>query len=237
VSLIPFLEPGQAFPPTGQALESPNGLLAASASLDLPRLREAYRRGIFPWFEDPQPVLWWSPDPRTILPVGALHCSRSLRRTLRRDGFRLSVDRAFLAVMRACGGPRRDSTGTWITPRMLEAYAALHQEGLAHSIEVWDRNGALVGGLYGVALGGTFFGESMFSAATDASKVALVALEQLLQHAGATLIDCQMESDHLVRMGARSIPREDFEAWLARNLAIDIPSSAWHVPTCCGELL
>lgn len=237
MSLLQYLGPDDPFPSTATALETPNGLLAVTDDLGTRRLTEAYRRGIFPWFEDPQPVLWWSPDPRSVLAVDDLHLSRSLRKTLRRDTFRLSVDTAFADVMHACAGERNGQRGTWINQRMLEAYCELHRRGSAHSIEVRDNDGALVGGLYGVALGGTFFGESMFSACSDASKVALVALVRLLERGGANLIDCQVESDHLNSMGARNISRADFEQWLARNQAIDIPSSAWHLPDRCGELL
>lgn len=237
MSLLQYLEPGAPFPPTTAALEDPNGLLAVTRDLDVARLIDAYHRGIFPWFEDPQPVLWWSPEPRSVLPVDALHLSRSLRRTLRRDAFRLSVDTAFTAVMHACAGARDGQRGTWINCRMLDAYTALHRRGLAHSIEVSDDSGTLVGGLYGVCLGGTFFGESMFSHRSDASKVGLVALVRLLEAAGGTLIDCQVESEHMNRLGARNLSRANFEQWLARNEAIDIPSSAWHLPDRCGELL
>lgn len=235
--LLQYLEPGEPFPPTTAALEYPNGLLAVTQDLDTARLVNAYRRGIFPWFEDPQPVLWWSPDPRSVLPVEALHVSRSLRRTLRRNRFRLSVDTAFTDVMHACAGERNGQRGTWINRRMLDAYTSLHRDGLAHSIEVRDDSGALVGGLYGVGIGGTFFGESMFSQRSDASKVALVALVYLLERAGGNLVDCQVESEHMNRLGARNLPRPDFEQWLARNEGIDIPFSAWHLPDRCGELL
>lgn len=237
MSLLQYLGPDDPFPSTATALEYPNGLLAVTDDLAIDRLIAAYQRGIFPWFEDPQPVLWWSPDPRSILPVDGLHMSRSLRRTLRRNTFKLSVDTAFVDVMRACAGDRNGQRGTWINQRMLDAYCALHRRGCAHSIEVRDNGGELMGGLYGVALGGTFFGESMFSRRRDASKVALVALVRLLERGGGSLIDCQVESDHLNSMGARNICRADFEQWLARNQVIDIPSSVWHLPVRCGELL
>ena len=235
--LLQYLEPGDPFPPTTAALEYPDGLLAVTQELEVDRLMDAYRKGIFPWFEDPQPVLWWSPDPRSVLPLDALYLSRSLRRTLRRNHFRLSVDTCFMKVMRACAGKRRGQRGTWINRRMLNAYSALHQRRIAHSIEVSDDNGELVGGLYGVGVGGTFFGESMFSYRSDASKVALVALVRLLRRAGANLIDCQVESEHMNSLGAHNLPRPEFEQWLARNVDIDIPFSAWHLPDRCGELL
>ncbi|MEQ8515744.1 MAG: leucyl/phenylalanyl-tRNA--protein transferase [Chromatocurvus sp.] len=235
--LLQYLDPGDPFPPTTAALEYPSGLLAVTQDLDTARLIEAYRRGIFPWFEDPQPVLWWSPDPRSVLPLENLHLSRSLRRTLRRNLFRLSVDTAFTDVMLACAGERRGQRGTWINRRMLQAYTALHRKGMAHSIEVSDERGTLVGGLYGVCVGGTFFGESMFSHRSDASKVALIALVRLLARAGGNLVDCQVESEHMNSLGARNLPRADFEQWLARNEGIDIPFSAWQLPDRCGELL
>ena len=237
MSLLQLLEPEDPLPPSMTALENPNGLLAVTRELEIPRLVEAYRRGIFPWFEEPQPVLWWSPDPRSVLPLSGLHISRSLRKTLRRNAFRLGVDRAFGDVMRSCAGARRGQSGTWINRRMLHAYAQLHRQGIAHSIEVSDAGGALVGGLYGVCLGTTFFGESMFSHRDDASKVALVALVRLLERAGGDLIDCQVESDHMNSLGARNISRTDFEQWLARNEANDISSEAWHLPDRCGDLL
>ena len=237
MSLLQYLGPDDPFPPTETALEYPSGLLAVTDDLGSRRLIEAYRRGIFPWFEDPQPVLWWSPDPRSVLPVDGLHLSRSLSKTLRRNRFRLSLNTAFADVMHACAGERNGQRGTWINQRMLQAYCELHQRGSAHSIEVRSDDGALVGGLYGVGIGGTFFGESMFSRCRDASKVALVALVRLLERGGANLIDCQVESEHLNSMGARNISRADFEQWLAHNQAIDIPSSAWHLPDRCGELL
>jgi leucyl/phenylalanyl-tRNA--protein transferase len=235
--LLHYLAPGDPFPPTREALDYPNGLLAVSDGLDTERLLAAYRRGIFPWFEDPQPVLWWSPDPRSVLYPEDLHLSRSLRRTLRRDSFTLAVDRDFEGVMRACAGDRRGQAGTWINERMLAAYTALHGAGHAHSIEVRDERGELAGGLYGVALGGVFFGESMFSRRSDASKVALVGLVHLLRRAGGRLIDCQVESEHLNSLGARSLPRIDFERELAQTVAVEMAADAWRLPERCGELL
>jgi len=231
------LRPGGSFPPTSEALREPNGLLAIGGSLDVPTLLAAYRRGIFPWYEAPQPVLWWTPDPRAVLFPENLHVSRSLRRTLRRDAFALSADRDFEAVMRACAEPRDGCAGTWIDSAMLDAYAALHRAGHAHSIEVRDDEGALVGGLYGVAIGGAFFGESMFARAADASKVALVALVKLLRERGFELIDCQMDTAHLRSLGARNLSRLDFERRLAHTVEKRVSSAAWALPPRCGDLM
>jgi len=234
MALLPFLESGDDFPPTSQALEEPNGLLAAGGALDTQTLVRAYGRGIFPWFEGSQPVLWWSPDPRSVLFPTELRVSRSLRRRLRRNEFALSTNRDFEAVMRACAEPRQGQRGTWIDTSMLRAYTALHAEGVAHSIEVW-RERRLVGGLYGVALGSVFFGESMFSRESDASKVALVALARALTTDPDAMIDCQVESEHLNSLGARNLPRLDFERRLAhtRNKG-PLPL---HVPPVCRELV
>jgi len=225
------------FPPSAAALDHPNGLIAVGGELSSERLLAAYRRGIFPWYEEPQPVMWWTPDPRSILLPEALHISRSLRKTLRRDRFRLSVDQRFADVTRHCAQARKDGLGTWIGQEMHLAYARLHQQGIAHSVEVYDRNDELVGGLYGVALGRAFFGESMFSMVSDASKVALVALVYLLKRASFQLIDCQIESEHLNSLGAKNISRVDFERRLAHTVDIAIAPEVWSVPCTCGELL
>jgi leucyl/phenylalanyl-tRNA--protein transferase len=197
------------FPPV--RLASPEGLLAVGGDLRAERLLEAYRHGIFPWYSAGQPILWWSPDPRAVLFPAELRISRSLRKTLRARKFEVTLDTCFRDVMQACAAPRRPGSegGTWITPEMLEAYCRLHELGYAHSIEAWHE-GALVGGLYGVALGTVFFGESMFTRVTDASKVAFVQLVRQLQHWGFTLIDCQLPSAHLGRLGAREIRRPEF---------------------------
>ncbi|MCC5857394.1 MAG: leucyl/phenylalanyl-tRNA--protein transferase [Ectothiorhodospiraceae bacterium] len=197
------------FPPVETALTQPNGLVAVGGDLSPERLVNAYRQGIFPWFEEDQPILWWSPDPRAVLYPDKLRVSRSLAKRIRNAGFRVTMDRAFRAVMEACAAPRRQSAGTWITTGMLDAYTRLHQQGLAHSVEVWDGD-ELVGGLYGVGLGAAFFGESMFSRRTDASKVALVWLVRHLQTEGARFIDCQVSSSHLATLGAVDIPRARF---------------------------
>ena len=207
--MIPWLDSGDPFPEVERALAEPNGLLAAGADLSLPRLLDAYRNGIFPWFSHDQPILWWSPDPRMVLFPAELKVSRSLARTLRSTRFEVRADTAFDAVIKGCRQPRRGESGTWITEEMAEAYGTLHRAGFAHSVETW-LDGKLVGGLYGVALGRAFFGESMFARVSDASKVALVALARQLQHWGFGVIDCQMNTAHLASLGAREIPRAEF---------------------------
>lgn len=230
------LAEGADFPPTHLALDEPNGLLAVGGALTVPRLLSAYRRGIFPWYEAPQPVLWWTPNPRSVLFPDELHISRSLARTLRRNTFSLAVDQRFERVMRACAQPRRDGAGTWIDEDMVAAYGKLHELGCAHSVEVMGRDGRLVGGLYGVALGQVFFGESMFSRQSDASKVALVALVNILRRGGFRMIDCQVENPHLNSLGARCIDRLDFEQRLAQTVDSEVAGDIWHLPVDCGEL-
>ncbi|HSD97154.1 MAG TPA: leucyl/phenylalanyl-tRNA--protein transferase [Sulfuricaulis sp.] len=205
------------FPPV--ELASPEGLLAVGGDLRAERLLEAYRHGIFPWYNPGQPILWWSPDPRAVLFPAKLKVARSLRKTLRRKDFDVTLDTAFREVMRQCALPRpgNPAGGTWITPEMIEAYAVLHDRGLAHSVESW-REGKLVGGLYGVAMGNAFFGESMFSRATDASKVAFVHLVRQLERWGCAFIDCQLSSAHLFSLGAEEIRRHDFMARLEQAL-------------------
>ncbi len=207
--MIPWLGSGDPFPEVERALAEPNGLLAAGADLSLPRLLEAYRNGIFPWFAQDQPILWWSPDPRMVLFPAELMVSRSLARTMRNTAFEVRADTAFEEVLEGCRQPRRGESGTWITEEMAQAYGALHRAGFAHSVETW-LDGELVGGLYGVALGRAFFGESMFTRVSDASKVALVALARQLDHWGFGVIDCQMNTAHLASFGAREIPRAEF---------------------------
>ncbi len=210
----------EAFPPPEAADRS--GLLAVGGTLTPRRLVAAYHRGIFPWYAPGQPVLWHSPDPRFVLPAGKLHLPRSLRRTLRRGAFVVRADSAFGRVLQACAEtPRPGQDGTWITPEMRTAYEALHRLGIAHSVEAWQ-GPELVGGLYGVALGSVFFGESMFSHAPDASKVAFVTLAGALFAAGCRLIDCQVETEHLARFGAEPWPRRRFLAELAG--AVEGPS-------------
>ncbi len=214
--MLPWLAGSAAtFPPVETALTEPNGLLAAGGDLSPAWLVAAYRRGIFPWFSDDQPILWWSPDPRMVLFPDDLRVRRSLAKRVRNGGFRITADRAFPSVVDACAAPRHRQPGTWITPEMHDAYTPPHHLGLAHSVETWSGE-RLVGGLYGVALGPIFFGESMFSLEPDASKVALVALCRAMQAGGGRLIDCQMHTAHLASLGARDIARREFIGYLDR---------------------
>jgi len=215
------------FPPLEQALEEPCGLLAAGGDLSPERLIAAYRGGIFPWYSPGQPVLWWSPDPRAVLFPEEFHCTRSLAKTLRNGGFSYSMDRDFPAVIDGCAAPRAASPGTWITSDMRAAYLELHQLGHAHSIEIW-RGAELVGGLYGVRLGGVFFGESMFSRARDASKAALAHLVAVCRRNSLAVIDCQLPSRHLTSLGSRTIPRSQFQALLREQ--VRVPSVALAPP-------
>jgi len=208
------LIPEAVFPPVELAEEG--GLLAVGGDLRPERLLLAYSMGIFPWFNDPDPILWWSPDPRFILEFDALHVSRSLAKLLRSERFSVTFDQAFVEVLAACGDVRRQAEGTWITPAMACAYERLHELGYAHSVEVW-LDGQLAGGLYGVCLGRCFFGESMFHRATNASKVALVALVERLKARDFELLDCQMPSDHLRSLGGREIARDEFLRRLRRG--------------------
>jgi leucyl/phenylalanyl-tRNA--protein transferase len=219
VRTITWLSPHDApewFPPAEQALEEPAGLLAAGGDLSPQRLIAAYRQGIFPWYSPGQPVLWWSPDPRAVLFPEEFRRTRSLAKTLRNGGFEPSLDRDFAAVIDGCAAPRPASPGTWITSEMRAAYLELHRLQHAHSIEIW-RAGVLVGGLYGVRLGGVFFGESMFSRARDASKAALAHLVAACRRNSLAVIDCQLPSRHLASLGARTIPRLQFQALLAEH--------------------
>ena len=214
------------FPPLAKAMREPNGLLAAGGDLSADRLIQAYRHGCFPWFSEGQPILWWSPDPRTVLFPEELHVSRSLGKLLRKQRYQVSFDRDFAAVIQACAAPRDYADGTWITDDMQNAYIELNARGHAHSVEVWD-NGELVGGLYGLAMGQLFFGESMFSRADNASKFGFVTLVRQLQAWGFVLIDCQMPTDHLQSLGARSIARQTFADYLQKHL--DLPTTAQWV--------
>lgn len=208
--------PPEAFPDASSALDEPNGLLAVGGDLSPQRLLCAYRRGIFPWFNEDQPILWWSPDPRAVLFPETLRVSRSLAKSLRNRGYEIRIDTAFEDVIRACAAPRASQPETWITRDMMDAYNQLHALGHARSVEVW-RDGLLRGGLYGVSMGRVFFGESMFSLERDASKVALVHLCR----SGFELIDCQVVSGHLLRLGAVELPRKDFTRLLARLCEAD----------------
>jgi len=225
------------FPPSGEALDQPNGLLAIGGDLSVERLLAAYRQGIFPWYEAPQPILWWTPDPRSVLFPDELHISRSLGKTLRKNAFELAVDRRFTQVMCACAQPRRDGAGTWIDEDIIASYSLLHGLGYAHSVEVLSKSGNLVGGLYGVSLGHVFFGESMFSRQPDASKVALVALVDILRRGRFHMIDWQIENQHLNSLGARCIDRLDFEQRLAHTMGVETDGDIWQLPANCGDLL
>ena len=207
--MLAWIEAKDPFPPVERALKNPNGLLAAGGELSVERLLEAYRRGVFPWYSGAEPVLWWSPDPRMVLYCGELKVARSLAKSVRNKGYEVRVDTAFSEVLRSCAGRRKTGAGTWLGPAMRRAYVALHREGYAHSFETW-RGDELVGGLYGVAIGRMFYGESMFSQATDASKVALVALVGELRARDFPLIDCQVHTPLLASLGAREIPRRTF---------------------------
>jgi leucyl/phenylalanyl-tRNA--protein transferase len=224
--VIPWLRGNDPFPPVHRASREYNGLLAAGGDLSLPRLLAAYRQGIFPWFNPDEPILWWSPDPRMVLFPREFKVSRSLRRRLAGADYRVRVDTAFSQVMRECAAPRAGA-GTWISDAMIAAYTALHAAGHAHSIETWmpaaseahnsdEKHEVLVGGLYGVAIGRVFFGESMFMRRTDASKIALAHLVGWLRQHHFGVIDCQMNTAHLASLGAREIPRSEFSGLLDR---------------------
>jgi leucyl/phenylalanyl-tRNA--protein transferase len=226
--MIPWLEADTPFPPVHRALEEPNGLLAAGGELSVERLLEAYRHGIFPWYSEGQPVLWWSPDPRMVLEPAAIVVSRSLGKRLRRGDFEVRTDTSFREVMRACAEPRSGQAGTWITDEMATAYEGLHHAGYAHSVETWA-DGRLAGGLYGVSIGRVFFGESMFTRATDASKIALAHLARQLERWQFGLIDCQMATPHLTSLGAREIARNEFIRALAELVNYPTRIGLWRL--------
>ncbi|MFN3985394.1 MAG: leucyl/phenylalanyl-tRNA--protein transferase [Rhodocyclaceae bacterium] len=234
--MIPWLADAPAFPPVRRALRDPNGLLAAGGALTPEWLLAAYRKGIFPWYSRGEPILWWSPDPRLVLVPSEFKCSRSLKKRLRNRGFEVRFDTAFIQVVNACAAPRADATGTWITPEMRNAYAGMHELGHAHSIETW-LDGELVGGLYGIAIGQVFFGESMFSRVADASKVALAALCHHLVAREFAVIDCQMTTAHLLSLGARELARSEFCAMLETLTTRGDPPGRWSadtVPDLCA---
>ncbi|MDD5058513.1 MAG: leucyl/phenylalanyl-tRNA--protein transferase [Sideroxydans sp.] len=224
--MIPLLQNSVPFPPVHHALEYPNGLLAAGGDLSPARLLDAYRHGIFPWFSEGDPILWWSPDPRMVLFPHEFKISHSLRKTLRNGRHEVRFDTAFERVMRACAAPREGASGTWILDDMVAAYCELHRMGFAHSVETW-LDGELVGGLYGMALGRMFYGESMFSRRTDASKIALAHLAAQLKRWDFGMIDCQMHTPHLASLGAREIPRSEFIARL-EDLINYVPIADWR---------
>jgi leucyl/phenylalanyl-tRNA--protein transferase len=225
--MIHWLRPDTGFPPISEALTEPNGLLAAGGELSVNLLLEAYSRGIFPWYGQGQPVLWWAPDPRMVLFVGEFRVTRSLRKVVRQKKFDIQIDSLFRDVVEACAAtPRLGQIGTWITPAIIDAYCELHLRGHAHSVEALH-DGRLVGGLYGVSIGRMFFGESMFARETDASKVALVHLIAMLARASFPMVDCQQETSHLSSFGARPIPRREFAERLTPLVHSTTPVGAW----------
>ena len=224
--MIPWLRGDAPFPPISKALKSPNGLLCAGGDLAPGRIVEAYSQGIFPWYSEGDPILWWSPDPRMVLFPDELRVSRSLRRSLARAAYETRVDTAFRDVIEACAAPREGQAGTWIVPEMVEAYVRLHELGFAHSVESWHE-GRLAGGLYGMALGKAFFGESMFARAPDASKVALVRLVGRLRAGGFRVIDCQQATAHLASLGAREIPRKAFAQLVQESIQYPLTGQRW----------
>ncbi|MEZ5461680.1 leucyl/phenylalanyl-tRNA--protein transferase [Dokdonella sp.] len=216
---LPQLRTGDlSFPAAESALEEPNGLLAFGGDLSVERLIEAYAHGIFPWYSEGQPILWWSPDPRMVIATASPHVPRRLGRWIRSCTWKISIDTSFDEVVRHCAAPRHHGDGTWITDDMLEAYIRLHRKGYAHSLEIRDGDG-LVGGIYGVAIGRMFFGESMFSLRSNASKLALLSLCKILSEKGFSLLDAQVSSDHLETLGAFEIGRDDFNRRIASLIA------------------
>jgi len=226
--VIPWLDPHTPFQSVTKALAHPNGLLAAGADLSTERLLMAYRNGIFPWYSEGEPLLWWSPDPRMVLHTAEFKVSRSLAKSIRNRGYEVRIDTAFAQVLDGCAGPRREQPGTWLGAEMRAAYFRLHRLGYAHSFETW-RDGALMGGLYGMAIGRMFYGESMFSRATDASKVALAALAAELRARDFALIDCQMNTRHLASLGAREIKRDEFLRAVSALVNYSEPPGLWHI--------
>jgi len=225
MSSLIWLADKDPFPPVKMAFNEPNGLLAAGGDLSPDRLEDAYRQGIFPWFSDGDPILWWSPDPRCVIFPERLHISKSLRKKLNQCLFKVTIDQDFGQVIAHCAKCRKD---TWITKEMSNAYNIMHLRGIAHSFEVWHKK-KLVGGLYGLGIGRLFFGESMFSLMTDASKIAFVYLCNQLYHWGYPMIDCQLENSHLTSLGAETIPRNEFLAIINDNIENEPPDSNWNL--------
>jgi len=232
--VIPWLEPGDPFPPVEQALAEPNGLLCAGGDLSMARLLDAYQHGIFPWYSGREPILWWSPDPRMVLRTDALRVPRSLAKSRRNRGYEVRADTAFGDVVDGCAAPRRGERGTWLGEEMRAAYLGLHRAGIAHSVETWCE-GRLVGGLYGLSIGRMFYGESMFSRETDASKVALATLVDWLRARGCPMIDCQMNTPLLASLGAREVPRAAFLRELAALVNYPAPPTRWSDRLASGE--
>lgn len=228
--MLPLLDPtnpSEPFPDPEQAADEPNGLLAIGGCLSQERLLNAYRQGVFPWFGEDEPILWWTPNPRLILWPDKLNLSKSLKKTIRKNCFQITFDQAFSEVIEQCSAPRTDTDGTWITDEMKQAYYLLHENGYAHSVEAWQ-NDQLVGGLYGVSIGSVFFGESMFSHVSNASKVAFAILINRLQSSNYQLIDCQVKTEHLVSLGAEEIPRKQFIRYLEEFCAAEPLASCWN---------
>ena len=234
LTLLNALDSDEVFPDPENALSEPDGLLAVGGCLSPRRLLNAYRKGIFPWFNPGDPILWWCPDPRLVLIPGEIRISRSLRKTLRKMEFEITFDQAFSEVMSACAQPRKTAPGTWITQHMIRAYANLHGLGYAHSVEAWHGN-LLVGGLYGVTIGQTFFGESMFYVRSNASKVAFAVLAENLKRWNYHLIDCQVQTDHLASFGAKQIPRKHFVESIGRYCDRPVCRDAWTNPPSYPE--
>ena len=226
--MIPWLAERSPFPPVERALKHPNGLLAAGGDLSAERLLAAYRNGIFPWYSEGEPLLWWSPDPRMVLYTAEMKISRTLTKSTRNRGYEVRIDTAFSRVLEGCAGARRGQPGTWLGPDMRAAYLRLHELGYAHCFETWQAD-TLVGGLYGMAIGRMFYGESMFSRATDASKVALAALACELRARGFPMIDCQMNTPHLASLGAREIKRTDFLRAVSALVSYAEPPGRWNL--------
>lgn len=227
---LPILDPfnsKQNFPAIESALTNPDGLLAVGGCLSSQRLITAYKQGIFPWYSHGEPILWWSPNPRLVLFPDNLRTSRSLKKTLRKEGFRIGYDQAFSQVIQYCATPRTENTGTWITEEMLFAYNKLYQLDIAHSVEVWFED-ELVGGLYGIGIGQVFFGESMFHRKTDASKIAFYYLVKQLSEWGYQLIDCQVHTNHLLSLGAEAIERQYFSSLIKKYCSVQPCEKAWE---------
>ena len=231
---LPWLDPNDPeapFPPAETALKDPEGLVAAGGDLKPTRLLHAYHQGLFPWYEEGQPILWWSPNPRGILYPRDFIAHKSLLRTIRNNHWKISYDKSFLDVMKACAEPRNNSRGTWITDDMVEAYMNLHESNHAHSLEVYNESGELIGGVYGISIGTIFFGESMFSRVTDASKVALLYLSAYLDSWGYAIIDTQLPSAHLTSLGGSKMTRDKYLSVLSTFTKKSSHHNAWKTPT------
>jgi len=234
--MLPFLDIKTPFPPVSEALDEPCGLLAAGADLSVERLLDAYSAGIFPWFSEGEPILWWSPDPRTVFLLDQYKPSRSLRRFLRQSEFKITLNNNFEQVIQRCSEPRKDQPSTWITDDIKQAYLKLHSLGHAHSVEVWQ-NDVLVGGIYGVSIGKLFCGESMFSGISNGSKVALACLITHLKSEAFPIIDCQVENPHLLSLGAVNIPRSDYLIYLNAAKSQPVDKLFWQPQTLDLQLI